>query len=180
MEAAVVEVGFVGIAAEDAFEIGADPVVEVVVFAAKLPVEEDVSVEAFVEPEATASGGAGFIGIEVAGFGFVRSQVSTLEHVLLHECNEDAALVGDEAGSVAHGLFGEVNPVTVLVELHLAIIREVVEETVAKNFGDEVTFPEAVLDDGGRGLGDDGFAFNGVAFGNPRAHPATSSWFPMI
>jgi len=159
LKAAVFWVNFVGVASDDAFEVLADPIKEVLVVAPERPVEDDVAIEALVEPEAPASGGAGFVGIAEAGLGlilasarplraafgclcrsspFVRSQVSALEHVALHEVDEDLALVGEVEGTVAHRLLGEIYSVAALVEFALAVVWEVVEEAIADDFGKKV------------------------------------------
>lgn len=134
LKAALLWVNLVGVACKDAFEVLADPVKKVMVIATEGPVEDDVAIQAFVEPEAPASGGAGFVGIAEACLGFVRSQVSALEHVALHEINEDLALVGEVEGSVAHRLLRKRHSVAALVEFALAIVREMVEEAIADDF----------------------------------------------
>lgn len=138
LKAAVFWVNFVGVAAEDAFKVFADPVKEVVVVATEGPVEDDVSVESFVEPEAPTPGGIGFVGITKAGLSFVSAKVSALKDVALHEVDENSALVGEMASSVAHGLFGEVDSMAALVELALAVVGKVVEEAIANDFPEEI------------------------------------------
>lgn len=58
----VLWIGVVGVTAEDTFKVRPQPVEEMMVFPIKLPVEEDVSVESFVEPETPGGAASRFAG----------------------------------------------------------------------------------------------------------------------
>jgi len=155
---AVVFIGLVAVALKDAFVVGAKPLARVPMFATGLPVEDDITGEAAVDPEVAVGAAAGNGFVEIADEGFVRSNIAAFEHALFHERNEQAALVGDFRGNVAHGVGAEVDSVTLFVEHVLAVEGKMIEVFVGEDFSNQSRTPEAAFDEGGFGGLDDGRA----------------------
>ena len=127
LDAAIVFIGLVAVTLKDAFVVGSEPVARVVMFAAGLPVEYNVAGEAAVNPEVAVRTSAGDEFVEVADEGFIGPDITAFEHALFDESDEQAALVGDFGGGVAHGVGAEVHSVPLLVEDVLAVEGEVIE-----------------------------------------------------
>jgi len=107
--------GLVAGALKDASVAGSEPLAGVPMLATGLPVEDDLAGEAAVNPEVAVGTTAGDGSVEIADEGFVRPNVTTREHALFHTSGQQAALVGDFCGGIAHGVGAEVHAVTLEV-----------------------------------------------------------------
>ena len=145
----------VAIALQNPFEVRTEPLGGVAVLAAGLPVEDDVAARAAVDPEVAARAAAGMKPVEVADEGLVGTDQTACQHAILHARDEDAELVGDLVGSVAHGALAEVHAVALEVEHPLAMERQVIEVFVGEELGEQAGPPEAALDEGRPGGLDD-------------------------
>lgn len=151
MGEAIIEIGLVAIALEDAFVFRAEPVAYMPMFATRLPVENDFAGETAINPE-IASGAALRNGlVEVTNVGLVGPDIMTFEHVPFHEFDKQATLISDFRSGVAHGVGADINAVTLLVEHMLAVERKMIDKFISEYLGEQSRAEEAAFDD--RGLG---------------------------
>lgn len=97
------------------------------VLATGLPVEDDISGGAAVNPEVAVGTGARYGFVEIVNEGFVCSNVAGLEHALFHLPEQQAAPVSNVCGGVSNSVGVEVHAVTLFGEKVLLIERKMIE-----------------------------------------------------